>query len=145
MIWTPRTTVAAVIERDQQFLMVEERIGSAVRLNQPAGHLEDNESLIDAVIRETREETAWQFKPEALVGVYRWRHNASQETYIRFCFTGELGEFLDTPLDPDITRAVWLDADAMQARAAQFRTPLVLQCWQDYRAGKRYSLDLLNE
>ena len=116
MIWTPRTTVAAVIEQDQKFLMVEERIGSAVRLNQPAGHLEDNESLIDAVIRETREETA-----------------------------GQLGEFLDTPLDPDITQAVWLDADAMQRRAAQFRTPLVWQCWQDYLAGKRYSLDLLNE
>lgn len=116
-----------------------------MRLNQPAGHLEDNESLIDAVIRETREETAWQFEPEALVGVYRWRHAASQETYIRFCFTGALGEFLDTPLDPDITQAVWLDADAMNTRAAQFRTPLVLQCWHDYLAGKRYSLDLLNE
>lgn len=125
--------------------MVEERIGSAVRLNQPAGHLEDNESLIDAVIRETREETAWQFQPNQLVGVYRWRHGASQETYIRFCFTGELVEFLDTPLDPDITQAIWLDADAMQRRAAQFRTPLVWQCWQDYLAGKRYDLDLLNE
>ena len=145
MIWTPRTTVAAVIEQDQKFLMVEERIGSAVRLNQPAGHLEDNESLIDAVIRETREETAWQFLPKQLVGVYRWRHGASQETYIRFCFTGELGEFLDTPLDPDITQTVWLDADAMQRRAAQFRSPLVQQCWQDSLAGKRYDLDLLNE
>ncbi|MCX4189312.1 NUDIX domain-containing protein [Methylophaga sp. OBS3] len=123
--------------------MVEERIGSAVRLNQPAGHLEDNESLIDAVIRETQEETAWQFHPEALVGVYRWRHEASQETYIRFCFTGSLGDFLDTPLDPDITQAVWLDKQTMLDRASQFRSPLVMECWQDYLTGKRFDLDLL--
>lgn len=143
MIWTPRTTVAAIIERDQQFLMVEERIGSALKLNQPAGHLEDGESLIEAVIRETQEETAWQFVPKALVGVYRWRNPASSETYIRFCFCGEAGEFLATALDPDIHQAVWLDADSLRERQSQFRSPLVLDCWQDYLDGKRYPLALI--
>lgn len=145
MIWTPRTTVAAVIERDQQFLMVEEMIGSELKLNQPAGHLEDGESLIEAVIRETLEETAWQFFPESLVGIYRWRHQPSQNTYIRFCFAGSLGANLDTPLDTDIHQAVWLDANTIQQRRFQFRSPLVEQCLQDYLAGKRYPLDLLTD
>ncbi len=143
MIWTPRTTVAAVIERDHQFLMVEEMIGSELKLNQPAGHLEDGESLIDAVIRETVEETAWQFIPDSLIGIYRWQHQPSQNTYIRFCFSGKLGEQLDRPLDADIHQAVWLDAVTIQQRCSQFRSPLVGQCLQDYLSGKRYPLDLL--
>jgi len=114
-----------------------------MKLNQPAGHLEDGESLIEAVIRETREETAWHFVPEALVGVYRWRNPASSETYIRFCFCGEASEFLATPLDPDIYQAVWLDADTLRQRQAEFRSPLVLECWQDYVDGKRYPLELI--
>ncbi|MCL5975376.1 MAG: NUDIX hydrolase [Gammaproteobacteria bacterium] len=125
--------------------MVEEMIGSELKLNQPAGHLEDGESLIEAVIRETLEETAWQFTPESLIGIYRWRHQPSQNTYIRFCFAGSLGEQLDIPLDADIHQAVWLDADTLQQRRSQFRSPLVEQCLQDYLAGKRYPLDLLTD
>lgn len=145
MIWTPRTTVAAVIERDQQFLMVEEMIGSELKINQPAGHLEDGESLIEAIIRETLEETAWEFIPESLVGIYRWRHQQTENTYIRFCFCGRLGEKHDRPLDSDIHQAVWLDTEAIAQRQSQFRSPLVHQCLQDYLAGKRYPLDLLIE
>ncbi|WP_417549497.1 NUDIX hydrolase [Methylophaga sp.] len=125
--------------------MVEEMIGSELKINQPAGHLEDDESLIEAVIRETLEETAWQFTPESLIGIYRWRHPQTENTYIRFCFAGSLGDKLDRPLDTDIHQAVWLDATTIQKRRSQFRSPLVEQCLQDYLAGKRYSLDLLTD
>ncbi|HBX60249.1 MAG TPA: NUDIX hydrolase [Methylophaga sp.] len=125
--------------------MVEEEINGKMTLNQPAGHLEDGESLIEAVIRETLEETAWQFTPESLIGIYRWRHQQTENTYIRFCFSGSVGEKLDRPLDTDIHQAVWLDADTIKQRRSQFRSPLVEQCLQDYLAGKRYPLDLLTD
>jgi len=113
-------------------------------LNQPAGHLEDNESLIDAVIRETAEETAWQFSPQSLVGIYRWRA-ANNDTYIRYCFTGDLIKHNpDQALDPDIHQALWLDKNQFSARQADIRSPLVLNCLQDYLAGHRYPLSLLH-
>jgi len=86
MSWYPHATVAAVIEREGKYLMVEERTSDGIVLNQPAGHLEDNESLIEAVIRETLEETAWHFTPSAITGVYRWRHPANHSTFLRVCF-----------------------------------------------------------
>jgi len=145
MIWTPRTTVAAVIERNQRYLMVEERIDGEITLNQPAGHLEDNESLIDAVIRETQEETAWSFEPNAIVGIYRWK-SASGLTFIRYCFTGDVNQHNDNQaLDPDIEQAVWLDEASLLSRQQSYRSPLVLQCWQDYKAGQRYPLSLLHD
>lgn len=144
MIWTPRTTVAAVIERDNRFLFVEELINNKMTLNQPAGHLEDNESLIEAVIRETQEETAWQFSPQYLVGIYQWRAD-NNDTYIRYCFTGDLISHNPAQaLDPDIHQAIWLDLDAFLARKSHLRSPLVMDCIEDYLAGERHSLSLLH-
>ena len=144
MIWTPRTTVAAVIERDNCFLFVEELINNKMTLNQPAGHLEDNESLIEAVIRETQEETAWQFSPQYLVGIYQWRAD-NNDTYIRYCFTGDLISHNPTQaLDPDIHQTIWLDLDAFLARKSHLRSPLVMDCIEDYLAGERHSLSLLH-
>jgi len=114
-------------------------------LNQPAGHLESGESLIDAVIRETQEETAWQFIPSALVGIYRWQHPENNDTYIRFCFTGEAVEFdSNQALDADIHQAFWLNQQQLQQRKADFRSPLVSDCINDYLAGHRYPLTLLH-
>jgi 8-oxo-dGTP pyrophosphatase MutT (NUDIX family) len=144
MIWTPRTTVAAVIERDNQFLMVEEIIDGNMTLNQPAGHLESGESLIEAMIRETQEETAWQFTPTALVGIYRWLHEGSGDTYMRYAFCGELGSHDPSQvLDADIHAAVWLSEAELLSRKDEFRSPLVFDCFNDYLAGKRYPLDIL--
>jgi 8-oxo-dGTP pyrophosphatase MutT (NUDIX family) len=145
MIWTPRTTVAAVIERDNQFLMVEEIVDGKMTLNQPAGHLESGESLIEAIIRETQEETAWQFTPTGLVGIYRWVHEKSGDTYMRFAFHGKLGDH-DTSqsLDADIHAAIWLSKDELLNRNNEFRSPLVFDCFNDYINGERYSLQLLH-
>ena len=113
-------------------------------LNQPAGHLESGESLIEAVIRETQEETAWLFKPTALVGIYRWQHPKSGDTYIRFSFTGDAVEHdPQQTLDADIHQAIWLTEQELLTRQAAFRSPLVLESFNDYLAGHRYPLTLL--
>ena len=113
-------------------------------LNQPAGHLESGESLIEAMVRETQEETAWQFTPTALVGIYRWLHEKSGDTYMRYAFCGELGEHDPSQaLDTDIHAAVWLSEDELLSRKNEFRSPLVFDCFNDYLAGKRYPLDIL--
>jgi len=113
-------------------------------LNQPAGHLESGESLIDAVIRETSEETAWQFEPTALIGIYRWQHPDSNDTYIRYCFSGIASDHdANQKLDDDIHQALWLNKQQLLARQADFRSPLVLDCLNDYLAGQHYPLTLL--
>lgn len=146
MVWKPRVTVAAVVEQDARFLMVEENIRGQQYFNQPAGHLEDGESLIEAAIRECLEETAWQFEPTALVGIYRWRSAQSGETYLRATFTGRCFAHIDGyTLDPDIVGVHWLSAVEIRARAAQLRSPLVGRSLEDYLAGKRYPLELLAE
>ncbi len=114
-------------------------------LNQPAGHLESGESLIEAVIRETQEETAWLFKPTALVGIYRWQHPVNNDTYIRYCFTGDVIQFdAEQELDPDIHQAFWLNQKQLQRRQLEMRSPLVMDCFNDYLAGQRYPLTLLH-
>jgi len=114
-------------------------------LNQPAGHLESGESLIDAVIRETNEETAWQFEPTHLVGIYRWQHPKNKDTYIRYCFTGTATNHdPNQKLDDDIHQALWLNKQQLLVRQADFRSPLVLDCLNDYLAGQRYPLTLLH-
>jgi len=144
MHWRPHLTVAAVIERDHRFLLVEEHIQGHLMLNQPAGHVEPNESLLQAIVREVREETAWEFVPEALVGIYRWRQDESDATFFRFCFTGRLGRHhAAQPLDPDITATVWLSAAEIAAQANRFRSPLVGRCLEDYLAGQRLPLTAL--
>lgn len=145
MIWKPRTTVAAVIQHNDQFLLVEEEIRGKLTLNQPAGHLEPDESLIEAVIRETQEETAWQFTPEHLVGIYRWIHPLKGDTYIRYCFSGQATQHDPTQaLDDDIHQALWLTYEQIEARYTDLRSPLVLECFLDYMAGHRYPLDILH-
>jgi 8-oxo-dGTP pyrophosphatase MutT (NUDIX family) len=143
MVWKPDVTVAALIERERRFLLVEERIRGRLVLNQPAGHLEDGEALLDAVIRETLEETAWQFTPEALLGVYQWRSTRGHTT-LRFAFTGSVhGYDAARPLDPPIVTTHWLAREEIAQRAARLRTPLVLRCVEDYLAGRRLPLDVL--
>jgi 8-oxo-dGTP pyrophosphatase MutT (NUDIX family) len=143
MVWKPDVTVAAVIERSGRFLLVEERIRGRLVLNQPAGHLEDGEALLDAVIRETLEETAWQFTPEALVGIYQWR-SARGHTTLRFAFTGSVhGYDAARPLDPPIVTTHWLAREEIAQRTARLRTPLVMRCVEDYLAGRRLPLDVL--
>ncbi len=139
----PRITVAAVIEQDGRFLLVEEQSGERTVYNQPAGHLETGESLLEAAVRETREESAWRFQPTALVGVYHWLSPENGVTYLRFCFTGEcLDHDPQQALDSGIIRTWWLTRDELLERSAQHRSPLVLRCIDDYRAGKRYPLTL---
>ncbi|HUW37966.1 MAG TPA: NUDIX hydrolase [Rhodocyclaceae bacterium] len=141
--WRPNVTVAAVIERDGRFLLVEEETPEGIRLNQPAGHLERGESLIAACIRETLEETAWHFVPTALVGIYLWPRPQGDITYLRFAFCGELGAHEERALDTGILRALWLTPEEIAAARERHRSPLVMQCLADHRAGRRYPLELL--
>ena len=158
--WKPNVTVAAVIARDGRFLLVEEETADGIRFNQPAGHLEDGESLLDAVVRETLEETRYVFRPSALVGIYQWPRPQGERTqsptqlptqqpqdritYLRFAFAGEIvGEEKDRPLDAGIIAPRWLTLDEVKETAARHRSPLILQCIADLAAGKRYPLDLI--
>ena len=143
-LWKPSVTVAAIIERDGYFLLIEENTSEGVRLNQPAGHLDPNESLEAAVIRETMEETAHDFTPTALVGTYLTRavppRLGQDITYLRFAFCGQLGQAYDRPLDDGILRTLWMSAQEIRASVARHRSPLVLQCVEDYLAGQRSPL-----
>jgi len=144
MIWKPHATVAAIIHRDGKYLMVEEDSDGAIVFNQPAGHLDPDESLLDAVIRETREETAWGFTPEAITGIYRWKQPKFDRTFLRFAFCGEAHDHRpELPLDDGILRAVWLSRDELLARQSQLRSPMVLRCIDDFERGNRYPLEML--
>lgn len=139
--WKPHVTVAAVIEHDGRFLLVQEHTPDGLRLNQPAGHLEPGESLIEACVRETLEETAYAFTPTHLLGTYLWR-NPKGLTYLRFAFVGTLGERdAMRTLDEGIVRTLWLSADELGDLATMHRSPLVLQCVRDFRAGQRFTLE----
>lgn len=146
-VWKPSVTVAAVIERDGQFLLVEEETSDGIRFNQPAGHLDPNESLIEAAARETLEEAAHDFSATALIGIYMSRYissrTAQEVTYLRFAFCGELGQSYDQPLDHGILRTVWMTREEMLACEDKHRSPLVLRCVDDYLAGKRTPLSLI--
>lgn len=144
--WSPHVTVAAVAVRDEHHLIVEEISRQRRVLNQPAGHLEDREALVDAVVREVREETAWEFHPEHIVGVYRWRNQANGSTYLRVAFYGNVSEHRpEQPLDDGIVEAHWLSYSELREREAQHRSPLVMRCIDDYLSGCRYELDLLGD
>ena len=142
MIWKPNVTVAAVIERQGRFLLIEERASRRLVLNQPAGHLEPDESLTAAVVRETLEETAYRFVPQALLGVYRWPHR--NIVYLRFAFIGKVTRRdAKRELDHGIVRALWMTPQEVRASTSRHRSPLVARCVDDYLAGKRYPLELL--
>ena len=144
MIWKPNVTVAAVIEQEGKFLLVEEdQQDLGVQLNQPAGHLEPSESIIQGCIREVLEETAYTFQPQWLIGIYQWHSTATDTTYLRFALSGFVTEFdANQKLDVGILRASWFDLEEIQRRKSHHRSPLVLRCIEDYLAGKRYSLDI---
>lgn len=145
MNWYPHVTVAAVIENDGKFLVVKEQADNLIVYNQPAGHLEKDESLVEAVIREVMEETAWQFIPEYVVGVYRMHINAKDTSYLRICFAGSVGNhFPHNSLDDEIIEATWMSKEEL-VRSNTLRSPLVLQCISDYLQGQRYELDILKD
>jgi NADH pyrophosphatase NudC (nudix superfamily) len=144
MVWKPNVTVAAVIASEGRFLLVEEETKQGVRFNQPAGHLEANESLFAATVRETLEESAYHFTPTHLVGIYRWHAQESDTTYLRFAFTGDItGHEPQRALDAGILRAVWMSPEEIYATQARHRSPLILRCVEDYLAGRRYPLELI--
>ncbi len=135
---TPEITVAAITETDGRFLVVEERINQRLVFNQPAGHVERGESLLTAVIREVREETAWRFEPKSLIGVYLWRSPESGVTTMRFAFSGAVDDHRSAqPLDHGIVGTHWLSRTDLQEREQRLRSPLVLRCIHDYLEGKR--------
>ena len=137
-------TVAAVIQHEGRYLLVEEETDDGIRINQPAGHLEPDESILEGAVRETLEETAHGFSPTGLIGIYRWRHPASLVTYVRFAFCGELdAHHAGRALDRGILRTLWLTAEQLRACASSHRSPLVLRCVEDHLAGRRYPLDIL--
>ena len=137
----PEITVAAVTETDGRFLVVEERIDRRLVINQPAGHVERGETLLEAVIREVREETAWLFTARELVGVYLWRHPCTGRTTKRFAFTGAVCDHREgQQLDDGIVATHWLTQADLKGREPQLRSPLVLRCVEDYLAGRRQPL-----
>lgn len=149
--WKPSVTVAAVIERAGRFLLVEEHTPEGLKLNNPAGHLDPGESPAQGCARETLEETAHRFTPTHLVGIYLSRFQRPRDeggvediTYLRFAFTGELGEAVaGRALDAGIVRTLWLTPEEIRASADRHRSPLLLRCMEDYLSGRRYPLDLI--
>lgn len=142
--WKPNTTVAAIIERDGKFLLVEENTPDGIRFNQPAGHLEQHETLLQGVVREALEETAHDFTPTALLGVYLWQKPDNSITYLRFAFIGTLGQHhAHQALDKGILRTVWMSVDELRATQAQHRSPQVLRCVEDYLSGQRFPLQAI--
>jgi 8-oxo-dGTP pyrophosphatase MutT (NUDIX family) len=144
-VWRPSVTVAAVIERDGKFLLVEELQDGRRVLNQPAGHLDPEETLIDACAREVLEETAHRFVPAALVGIYRWYYQPADVTFLRFCFSGNVLGVADSPLDKEILGIHWLSSSELKKRVQQHRSPLVQQCVDDYLAGCNFPLTVLSK
>jgi 8-oxo-dGTP pyrophosphatase MutT (NUDIX family) len=140
----PKITVAAIAETDGRFLLVEERINQRLVFNQPAGHVERGESLLTAVIRETREETAWRFEPKSLIGVYLWRSPDSGVTTMRFAFSGSVDDHQPAQaLDHGIVCTHWLSPTDLREREERLRSPLVMRCIEDYLNGKRQPLTLV--
>ena len=146
--WNPSVTVAAIIEREGRFLLVEEHTPEGLMVNNPAGHLDPGESPQQGVVREALEETARVFTPDRLVGVYlsRFQRPATEEdvTFLRFAFGGSVGDADPTrSLDTGIVRTLWLSLDEVRASRERHRSPLVIQCIEDFVAGRRYPLDLV--
>jgi 8-oxo-dGTP pyrophosphatase MutT (NUDIX family) len=146
--WRPSVTVAAIIEKDGRFLLVEEETSHGLRLNNPAGHLEPGVSPAEGCAREALEETTWRFRPTAVLGVYISRFvkagTGEDVTYLRFAFTGELGEReAHRSLDHGIVRTLWMTPEEIRANAHRVRSPLVLKCLDDYLAGARLPLEAI--
>ncbi|MEC9341465.1 MAG: NUDIX hydrolase [Pseudomonadota bacterium] len=146
MIWKPHLTVAAMVEHDGRFLVVEEHSEGRLVINQPAGHVEDGEAITDACIRETLEETGWRVTPDALVGIYRWVNPGTGDTMVRVCFAcNGARQEAPRPLDDTIHAAHWLTEAQLRAACDRTRSPLVLRCLDDFLAGNRHPLALLQD
>jgi len=146
MVWKPHTTVAAIIEQKQRFLLVEERVNGCVVFNQPAGHVDANERLIDAVIRETQEESAYTFKPTHIIGCYYWQKQDKSTTYMRVCYTGEITHHHpEQALDDGIIAAHWLTREEVTRCATKLRSPMVMRNIDDYLKGRRFPLDMITD
>jgi len=144
-IWRPRVTVACVVARDDRYLLVEERIRGRLVVNQPAGHLDPGETLLQAAVRETLEETAWTVRPTGLVTVYQWRKPGGGEQFLRFTFAAEaLSHDPDRALDTGIERALWLDERELDSDRYVMRSPMVRRSIADYRRRAPMPLDVLS-
>ncbi len=144
-LWKPHTTVAAIAERDGKFLLVREKVKAEIVFNQPAGHLNPGESLVEAVIRETLEETQYEFTPTGLQGIYRLVPDQdSDSTYIRYAFRGNTGMNHNGKLDDGIISAEWMSYDDIQSCREHHRSPLVMQCIEDYLHRQPCPLDIFS-
>ncbi|MCY3767859.1 MAG: NUDIX hydrolase [Gammaproteobacteria bacterium] len=143
--WYPHVTVASLATRDGKYLLVQESYNGKSVLNQPAGHVEKGETLLQAVVRETLEETGWNFVPAFLCGIYQFVA-ANHETYIRFTYAGELASKCEgRALDPVIENVLWLDRAALENRSGQLRSPVVLKCISDFENGNRLPLQCVQQ
>jgi len=139
-------TVAAVIERNKRFLMIEEVVSNKNVINQPAGHVEYGETLRDAVIREVREETAWKFSPIAINGIYLWQHPITEERFLRIVFCGTCSNHdLAQPLDTGIIRTLWLSKAEILSRQDCLRSPMVLSALEDYQSKVRFPVNMFQQ
>lgn len=146
MIWTPHATVATIVEQDGRFLFVDEMADGKRVLNQPAGHVDEREPILDAAVRETLEETGWEVEITHLIGIYTYTAPHNRVTYYRFCYAARpVRQIPDAQLDHDIYGPVWLSLDELKARQDLWRSPLVLKCVEDYVAGRSFPLDLVYE
>lgn len=145
MRWNPHVTVATVVARSDHFLFVEEHSHRGAVINQPAGHWEEQETLIEAATRETLEETGWHIAISRLCGIYQWRQPNNGETFLRFCFAGDcLQQDPTAELDPAIIAVHWLSREQLLQRQPDWRSPMVLRCIDDYLSNNHYPLDLLH-
>ena len=143
--WKPNVTVAAIVRQDDRFLLVEEEKHGQQVFNQPAGHLEQGETFIDAIKREVLEESAWEFEPDAVTGIYLYPSPREDITYLRICFTGNCITLREGhELDEGIIRAVWMTRQEIENNKTRLRSPMVLRCIDDYLSGQRYPLELLH-
>jgi ADP-ribose pyrophosphatase YjhB (NUDIX family) len=146
MDWYPHATVAVVVEKDGKFLLIEEQSSGEIVFNQPAGHIEEGETFVQAACRETLEESAWHVKPHYLIGFYVYRSSTNNKTYHRACFYAEaIKHDADRTLDEGIIQTVWMTRDEVESNMHKLRSPMVLQCIDDYIAGKQYPLELIHE
>lgn len=145
MIWRPDLAAAAIVQQGNRFLIVEERIRSSLLFNQPAGHVDDGESIVDAAVRETLEETAWHFVPRALLGIYLWRNPENGHSILRVAISGEVtGHEAGRVLDKPVVAAHWMEREQLLAQPDRLRSPLVMRCIDDYLAGHRHELSALS-
>lgn len=145
-VWCPHVTVATVVPMDGRYLLVEEIVHGRSVINQPAGHLEPDESLQAAAVRETREETGWDVELECLIGVQQWTSSASGSQFVRFTFAARpVHHDPARPLDSGILRALWLDRDAIVAASDRLRSPLILHSIDDWLGGRRLPLDIVRQ